>query len=93
MFNVFNNRQKRLKQGDLVEITLTSDAKRNRAFDSYSATDIEEVSFSERVISGYVVGTENYYIDITQVWNKIKKEPENGRIRIYKDAIKTCRKK
>jgi hypothetical protein len=92
MLNIFH--RNKLKRGDLVEITLTTDAILHRgAYDSYSKDSLGGINIPGRIHAGYVIAVEDHYISLARGWNKQTNMPENGETRFYSDARQSCKKK
>ena len=87
MFKIFN---RKLKRGNLVDITLTAEARRHiDGYDWYAKDNLGETNEPGRVVSGRVMEVEIHYVFVAQVWNEQKNEPVNGRVKVYRDAIQS----
>jgi len=81
-------------KGDLVEITLTPDAKKCLGIDYFFVPDISgETNIPGRTRVGYVTNIYENSVFLTQGWNKSQNKPEveegNSPVRYYFDAVES----
>ena len=82
-----------IKEGDIVEIALTPDARRyTEAYYFFHPDADEETNIPGRTHVGYVSKLEEDSIWLAQDWNKLNGKTNMGAVRYYLKVVESWRK-